>query len=111
MATTLMRVCDICGSPAQADTIRFGFMLVTYEIDLCPVHDEELATVLERMSKAGRALGAPPTPVLVEAAPRPVSADLDTATVRAWAKKQGISVSDRGRIPEEVYERYLASRG
>lgn len=110
MATTLMRVCDVCGAPADADTVRFGFSLVTYEIDLCAAHDEELTAVLEKMAKAGRALGAPPTPVIVESAPRPVSADLDTATVRRWAKSQGISVSDRGRIPEEVYEKYLAAQ-
>lgn len=110
MATTLMRVCDVCGSPADAETLRFGLSLVTYEIDLCAAHDEELTSVLERMAKAGRPLGSPPTSVQVPTADRPVSADLDTATVRRWAKQQGITVSDRGRIPEEVFERYLAAQ-
>ena len=29
--------------------------------------------------------------------------------IRAWAKDQGIAVSDRGRIPASVLERYLAA--
>jgi len=29
--------------------------------------------------------------------------------IRAWAKDQGIAVSDRGRIPARVLEQYLAA--
>ena len=38
------------------------------------------------------------------AAPRP-------AEVRAWARTQGIEVSDRGRIPADVVREYLAAAG
>lgn len=31
------------------------------------------------------------------------------AKVRAWAKDHGIEVPDRGRLPEEVWERYAAA--
>lgn len=110
MATALMRVCDICGTPTDTPTLRFGWMLVTYEIDLCPTHDEELTSVMERMVAAGKPLGAPPRPVVPETPSRPLSQDLDTATVRKWARANDIDVSDRGRIPESVYERYLAAQ-
>ena len=33
----------------------------------------------------------------------------DTSDVRAWARKQGIAVSDRGRLSAELREAYLAS--
>lgn len=29
-----------------------------------------------------------------------------TATVRAWAQRQGITVPDRGRLPQEIFDRY-----
>ena len=32
-----------------------------------------------------------------------------TADVRAWARAQGIAVAERGRVPAEVHEAYLAS--
>ena len=35
----------------------------------------------------------------------------DTAAVRAWARKQGIPVADRGRLPAELRDAYLARSG
>jgi hypothetical protein len=31
------------------------------------------------------------------------------AAIRAWAKKQGLKVSDRGRIPANIIEQYNAA--
>jgi superfamily II DNA or RNA helicase len=53
----------------------------------------------------------PPLPAPTSAGPRkpgrlvPVSA----SQVRAWAKKQGIDVADRGRLRPEIWERYHAA--
>lgn len=46
---------------------------------------------------------APPTP-------RPPARAADSATVRAWAQKQGLTVTSRGRLPDELYERYEAAQ-
>ncbi len=35
----------------------------------------------------------------------------DTSAVRTWARKNGYDVADRGRLPAEVTEAYLASHG
>ena len=43
----------------------------------------------------------------VEGGPVP-AADPKPADVREWARAQGLAVSDRGRIPHEVVQRYLA---
>jgi hypothetical protein len=40
-------------------------------------------------------------------AARPASADREqNQAIREWARKQGMKVSDRGRIPAEVLEAY-----
>jgi hypothetical protein len=33
----------------------------------------------------------------------------DLSAVRAWARSQGLKISDRGRIPGEVLSRYEAT--
>lgn len=35
----------------------------------------------------------------------------DTAAVRAWARKNGHDVADRGRLPAELHAAYLAAEG
>jgi hypothetical protein len=103
-----MKVCDVCGAPTDRDAIRVGWDLVTYEVDLCDDHAEALIEVVESILPSARRLGAPPTSAPLSS-PKPVPARerVSTSEVRAWAKKQGIQVSDRGRIPEEVFEQYL----
>jgi hypothetical protein len=40
-------------------------------------------------------------------APRTASADREqNQAIREWARKQGMNVSDRGRIPKEVTDAY-----
>lgn len=109
MAREMVRVCDVCRAPADYDTVRLGWDLVTYEVDLCEEHGEALVGMVETILPRARRLGAPPTPVLVETKPAPARTQVPTAKVRAWAKQQGIEVSQRGRIPDEVFDAYFAS--
>lgn len=41
--------------------------------------------------------------------PEPAQARLNTTEVRAWAKRTGRAVKDRGRIPAELAAAYLAA--
>ena len=76
-----------------------------YEIDLCEKHSQKFDEVLKRFSdKARKVTGRVTRPKRRTAAHRQHSAE-----VRAWAKRSGIAVSDRGRIPAQVIERYEAS--
>lgn len=84
--------------------------MVTYEVDLCTEHAAELTSTIEQLIKNSRQLGQPArsfTPPTTNIPPR---AQAPTSQVRAWAKQQGIEVSERGRIPDEIFEQYLASR-
>ena len=76
-----------------------------YEIDLCEKHSQKFDEVLKRFAdKARRATRATARPKRRTTAHRQHSAD-----IRSWAKKAGIEVSDRGRIPAQVIARYEAS--
>lgn len=106
MATRMMRVCDVCDSPATGDSLRFGWGSSFYETDLCDAHSQEMAEVVERVLQNARRLGAgtttPSTPAPVVRPPR-----FDTKDVRAWAKTQGIEVNPKGRVPESLIQQYI----
>lgn len=103
-------VCDLCQEREAVDTFRFGWDLFNYEIDVCQEHADEINEVMERMVQSGRRLGSPARSVEVEVAPPLAREQVSTLEVRTWAKREGIEVSERGRIPDELFERYLAAR-
>lgn len=105
----LQSVCDLCHEPGAVHTFRFGWMLTNYETDLCEAHAAEVTGLIERLVENAQRLGAAPKSVHVDAPPPPARSQVATAKVRAWAKKNGIEVSDRGRVPDEVFEQYLAA--
>jgi hypothetical protein len=76
-----------------------------YEIDLCLKHSEKFDEAIGRFAeRARRVSGRPPRVKRRTTAHRQRS-----ARIRAWAKKEGIEVSDRGRIPADVVSRYEAT--
>ena len=93
---------DLTGGPAE-QTVRFAFDGTDYEIDLnvknAAAFGKQLAPYLEHARKAGRA--QPRRPGRTN---RQHSGD-----IRAWAKEQGLAVSERGRIPASVLEQYHAA--
>lgn len=99
--TIVMLEDDLDGGPAD-ETLRFGIDGSQYEIDLNEKNAARLHKVLapfvDRARRAGR---APRRVVRRTAASRRRSRD-----VRAWARKKGIPLSDRGRIPSNVVAEY-----
>ena len=106
---TVTLVDDLDGSTAE-ETVEFGLDGASYTIDLSPDNAGRLRDALEEYvdhaRRAGgrkRAGGRPPA----GRPPRPASADREqNQAIREWARKQGMKVSDRGRIPAEVLEAY-----
>lgn len=96
---------DLDGSPAD-ETVRFGIGGAEYEIDLsrknAAAFRRNLAPFLEHARKAGRAQHRRPG--------RTGASRERSGSIRAWAKDQGIAVSDRGRIPAQVVEQYEAAK-
>jgi Spy/CpxP family protein refolding chaperone len=105
MARTLSVVTtdDLDGS-ADALTVTFGLDRVTYEIDLSEKNRAKLHNAFAPYMQAARRVSHSRRPSTArQAGPR-----TDRAAVRAWAKENGLKVSERGRISAEVMQQYEA---
>jgi Lsr2 len=95
---------DLDGGPAD-ETVRFGFGGTEYEIDLstknATAFRRQLAPFIDHARRVGRGQRRRPG--------RTGSSRERSADIRAWAKGQGITVSERGRIPASVAEQYDAA--
>jgi Lsr2 len=81
---------------------RFSIDGRDYEIDLCLRHSERFDDAVSRYASHARKSSARvPRTKRRTAAHRKHSAE-----VRAWAKANGMAVSERGRIPAEVVSKY-----
>ena len=106
---TVTLVDDLDGSTAE-ETVEFGLDGVAYTIDLSSGNAGKLRDVLADFVGGARRAGGrkrvgPGRPAGVKA--RPASADREqNQAIREWARKQGMKVSDRGRIPAEVLDAY-----
>jgi hypothetical protein len=101
---------DLDGSEAE-ETVEFGLDGAFYEIDLSEDNAERLRDALsDYVEHARRQAGRKRLArVGVGRAPRTASADREqNQAIREWARKQGMNVSDRGRIPKEVTDAYNA---
>jgi nucleoid-associated protein Lsr2 len=97
---------DLDGGRAD-ETLRFGFGGTDYEIDLskknAAAFRKQIAPYIEHGRKLGR---LQPRRGVRTAASRQRSSG-----IRAWALQQGITVSERGRIPASVVAQYEAATG
>ena len=95
---------DLDGGRAD-QTVEFGLDGTAYVIDLSAKNaarfGRQLAPFIEHARRAGRGQRRRPA--------RPASARERSSRIRAWAKGQGITVSERGRIPASVIEQYEAA--
>jgi hypothetical protein len=101
--TQVLYVDDIDGSDAEG-TVRFGFDGTDYEIDLNKQHADQLAQAIGPFIAAARKVPSSRRPARGLRAGRQNLSD-----VRAWARDQGIKISERGRIPADVLAKYNAA--
>ena len=101
--TQVLYVDDIDGSAAEG-TMRFGLGGVDYEIDLNKKHADQLAKAIGPFIEAARRVPSSRRPARGARPARHNQSD-----VRAWARAQGLQVSDRGRIPADVLTKYEAA--
>jgi hypothetical protein len=96
---------DLDGGPA-AETVRFGLGGAEYEIDLSKKNAAALRKKFRPFIEHARKAGRQPA----RRAARTVASRQRSGDIRAWAKEQGIGVSERGRIPASVVEQYHAAK-
>ena len=102
----VLLVDDVDGSTAD-ETVTFALDGVSYEIDLTTAHAAELrdafASWVGHARKVGGRSGARTS------RPRSSSSAGDAQAVREWAKANGHTVSERGRISADVKAAYEAA--
>jgi hypothetical protein len=105
---------DTDGSQAD-ETVTFGVDGSNYEIDLSHKNAERLRADLEKFLHAARRVGRGGiTPSRRGRVPGAAPAKADRAqnqAIRDWAKRKGIQLSERGRIPRNVIEQYESEAG
>lgn len=104
-----IRLVDDLDGEAADETVEFGIDGKNYEIDLSKANAGKLRDALADYVAAarrsvGRRRGAPSGG---GGSNRRASIDREqNQAIRDWARKRGMKVSDRGRIPAEVLEAY-----
>ncbi|GDY30459.1 histone-like nucleoid-structuring protein Lsr2 [Gandjariella thermophila] len=98
---------DLDGSTAE-QTVEFALDGVQYQIDLSDKNAGALREALEPFVSAARRAGGRKRSAAPRGGGRGSSAsDRErNQAIREWARKQGMNVSERGRIPAEVVEAY-----
>jgi hypothetical protein len=96
---------DLSGDKAD-ETVEFGLGGTSYEIDLSLPNAQELRNILKPyIEKARKVTGTGRKP----SRPRPASDEERNKKIRAWAKEQGLKISERGRVPAEIAAKYEAA--
>ncbi len=76
-----------------------------YEIDLCEKHSQKFDEVVKRFAERARKVSTK----VGRTKRRTTAHRRRSAEIRAWAKRSGMEVSDRGRIPAQVITKYEAN--
>ena len=108
--TTVTLIDDIDGSEAD-ESVEFTIDGKSYEIDLSSANSARLReAVAPFVSAARRSGGRRSGSAAAAPAPSRQSTDRElNQAIREWAVKEGMKISERGRIPSNVLEAYHAS--
>ena len=105
---TVSLVDDLDGDKAD-ETVEFGVDGKNYEIDLSSSNADKLRDALASYVGAARRPGGRRRSAATNATvvTRRPSVDREqNQAIRDWARKRGMKVSDRGRIPADVLDAY-----
>ena len=99
---------DIDGGAAEG-TVRFALDGADYEIDLSGKHSDELHAALWKYVEHARKVGGAARRQGGRGGGR--ASTVNTGAVRAWARENGHSIKDRGRVPADLVAKYQAATG
>jgi hypothetical protein len=109
---TITKLIDDLDQGEADETVKFGLDGVQYEIDLSSKNASTLREALAPYVSAGTKVGR--APATAAAGRRRGAQMLDreqNRAIREWARSKGKTISDRGRIPEEIVAEYHTSAG
>lgn len=109
MAVVLVRTDDTDGS-SDAEEVTFGLGDKRYAIDLAPTNREKLEKALQPFIDKAREVkgGSRPTVSARKGTSSGLSKE-ELDAVRQWARDNGMDVSDRGRVSQEIRDKYATA--
>lgn len=93
----------------EGETVLFSLDGVAYEIDLTDDNAAALREALAPYLSAGRSISSARAVSSGSAGKRRRPGQQDYSAIREWAKANGFSVSERGRVPASVIKAYDAA--
>jgi hypothetical protein len=84
------------------DTTEFTYKGVSYKIDLSAANDKKFDKDMEKWINAAQRQGRSHKRIRVTAP----QSRADNEAIREWAKRQGKTVSDRGRVPKDIVDAF-----
>ena len=100
--TVIQMIDDIDGSDIEDfETVRWGLDGKSYEFDTSPANAAAFRDLVANYVASSRLVGG--------RARKAAAKSTDTLEIRAWAADNGVSVSDRGRIPADIVAAYEAA--
>ncbi|MBS2534913.1 Lsr2 family protein [Catenulispora sp. NF23] len=107
--TTVVIHDDLDGSEG-ASTVKFGLDGKSYEIDLSEAHEKELRKALDKYLAAASQVTGASAAASGRRKYGTGPARRDTKHIREWLRNvEGVEISDRGRIPTDLMNRYNAA--
>ena len=100
---------DLDDSISADETVSFSLDGTTYEIDLSEAHEKELRKALEKYVGAATQVSAHNTASTGRRKYGTGPVRRDTKHIREWLRSEGVEISDRGRIPTDLMNRYNAA--
>ena len=107
---TVTLVDDFDGEAAADETVEFGLDGVSYQIDLSSKNAKKLRDDLKVWIDGGRRVGGRRRGRAAGLRGRGAVARGQGAGMREWARRNGYTVSTRGRIPADVIEAFHAAK-
>jgi hypothetical protein len=112
--TIHMLIDDLDGGEAD-ETVKFAIDGNQYEVDLSKENAAKMRDALAPFVAAGTKVSRSGSGIARVVAPRvrgAAAVDRDqNRAIREWAQSKGIPVSDRGRIKQEIVDRFHAEAG
>ena len=112
----VMLVCDLHDDEVEGvETVAFGLDGTSYELDACEEHATQLRDAFASYVGAARRAGRSPASSSSRKparGSRPAAAGSDrerVQAVREWARSNGHTVSERGRLSATVLQAYEAA--
>lgn len=103
----VVQLLDDVGGETADQTVEFALDGVAYEIDLTDARAAEFRAALEPWAGSARRTGGRRN-TSRGGARRTAASRGDLAQIRTWARENGYTVSDRGRISQEIQDAYDA---